>query len=217
MATQKTGFWQGFGTGLLLGGATGALLTLSRPTEALTRNRIRRIERSVQIARPLEDIYELLLHPERLTGLLPELEIVRRQDHYQYWQVRRNGHRISWEIEITQVLPLQAIGWKSRTGPLHTGRVTLAPVGHDVQVHVVMNYAPQLFRRSMPQFRAGWRAGLLAESLNDHAGRLVDDLLAHFKQALEGKGFDSAGTGVRQPPTAVAPPGYPRTSEPRTA
>jgi uncharacterized membrane protein len=217
MATQRTGFWQGFGTGLLMGSAAGVLLALSRSTGALTRDRIRRIERSVQIARPLEDVYQLLLHPERLAGLLPELEIVRRQDHYQYWQVRHHGHRISWEIEITQVLPLQAIGWKSRTGPLHTGRVTLAPVGHDVEVHVVMNYAPQLFRRAMPTLRAGWRAGLLAESLNDHAGRLVEDLLAHLKQALEGKGFDSAGTGTRQPPTAVAPPGYPRTSEPQSA
>lgn len=217
MATQPSRFWQGFGAGLLLGGTAGALLTLSRTTEALTRHRIRRIERSVQIARPLEDVYELLLHPERLAGLLPELEIVRRQNHYQYWQVRRNGHRISWEIEITQVLPLQAIGWKSRSGPLHTGRVTLAPVGHDVEVHVIMNYAPQLFRRSMPGLRAAWRAGLLAESFTDHAGGLVEDLLSHLKQALEGKGFDSAGTGVRRPPTAVAPPGYPRTSEPRSA
>lgn len=210
MASRRAAFWQGVGVGCFLGGAAGAALALSRRTDALNRKGIRRIERSVQIARPLEEVYQLLLHPERMAGLLPEVELVRLRDHRQHWQVRLHGRRIRWETEITQVLPYQAIGWKSRGGPLHTGRITLAPVGRDVEVHVVMNYAPRLWRVTLPGFhRSGWRAGLLAESLADHAGHLVEDLLAHLKQALEGKGFDSAGTGIRQPPTAVVPPSPP--------
>jgi uncharacterized membrane protein len=202
MAKHRKHFWNGFTYGFFAGFASGAVALLARNTSALSRGRVRRIERSTQIARPVDDVFQLFLHPERLSEYLPEIERVTADGHRQDWQVHVDGKIVEWEAEVTQVLPHQAIGWKSLTGPKHTGRVNFAPIGRDVEVHVVMNYAPGLrwFGSSAS------RAGVMAEALVDQVGRMVENGLAHLKQALEGKGFDVASTGHRRPPESVAPP-----------
>jgi uncharacterized membrane protein len=201
MARNRKHFWNGFTVGFFAGSATGALVLLARNTRALSKGRIRRVERSVQIARPVDDVFQLFLHPERLSEYLPELESVTVDGDRQHWRARVDGTSVEWDAEVTQVLPHQAIGWKSVTGPKHTGRINFAPLGRDVEVHVVMNYAPAA--RWFAPFAS--RAGVMGEALVDQVGRIVENGLSHVKQALEGKGFDVSGSGSRRPPESVAP------------
>jgi len=100
--------------------------------------------------------------------------------------VHVNGVPVEWEAEITQVVPYQAIGWKSVSGPKHTGRVTFSPLGNDTLVHVQMNYAPpmRMLRRALAPF-SGELEGY------------IEQVLREFKAGME-KPSHSAGRQAEQ-------------------
>ena len=56
------------------------------------------------------------------------------------------GRLLHWDAQLFQDIPNQALGWKSVSGPKHSGRISFAPLGDDTQVHVVMNYSPPVWR-----------------------------------------------------------------------
>ncbi len=139
------------------------------------RARIVRLEKSLQIGRPLAEVFDAWF--TLLPQSSPMIEAVRREGNRSHWKVRVQGKSIEWDSEIEQLIPNQAIGWKSVRGPKHTGRVSFSPVGDDTIVHVVMNYAPPFLplRPFFPQ---------VGERLEGFIGQALRD----FKAALEGKG-----------------------------
>jgi len=139
---MKSGvFWSGFACG------AAAVVTGSFLAERLRRggaSRILRLEKSIQVASPIVDVWETWSDPDALTVLSDRIKQVRTFGDRSHWTVDVNGIPMEWEAEITQIIPYQAIAWKSVTGPKHSGRVTFSQIGQDTLVHVQMNYAPPL-------------------------------------------------------------------------
>ena len=102
------------------------------------------------------------------------------------WRVRLDGRTAHWEAEIEQFIPNQAIGWKSLSGPKHTGRITFSPIEKDTLVQITMNYAPP--SRVLRPF---------AVNLSGFMQRYIDQVLRDFKAGLEGKGQENASPATR--------------------
>lgn len=180
--------------------------------------RVVRVQASVQIGRPIEEVFRAWSNLEQLPSLLRMLERVHVRGNRSHWVVRVDGRRFEWDAELTQRLENQALAWKSLSGPKHTGRITFSPLGHDAQMHVVINYSPPL--------------GALVRSVTEETGVLeakIEQALRDFKAALEGKRqekteadeslpagacpaayWPTSRTGPRGPPGRPAHPCIPR-------
>jgi uncharacterized membrane protein len=192
MARRKH-FWRGFAAGM--GGATAAFVAVGLIGNA-RRSRIVRVEKSLQIGRPVDEVFRAWSSPDWLMHASPLITEIRSQGKRSHWVMQLDGRRIEWDAEIEQFIPNQAIGWKSVNGPKHTGRITFAPIGNDTLIQVTMNYAPplRLFRpltRQMTWPLQYW----------------VERVLRDFKASLEGKGQEERkplrSTGTVGPGTAM--------------
>jgi uncharacterized membrane protein len=189
MASRR--FWKGFAAGAAAGAGAGlGSWFLSRAIFS-KQFHVVRLEKSLQIGRPVDDVFRAWSDFEHLPRLVRLIEEVRVQGKRSHWKMRLNGRSFEWDAELTQSIPNQALGWKSVSGPKHTGRINFSSLGNDTEVHVVMNYAP--VGGELAGDLTGQTAGLehcLAQALRD------------FKAALEGKGqqtAEAAGTGRRMP------------------
>jgi uncharacterized membrane protein len=194
MRRRPNGFWKGFAAGAASG--VGAMLALNAVASA-RHSRVIRLERSLQIARPVSEVFAAWIELEQLPTISEVIRCVESYGRRSRWVVTLDGKTFEWEAEVTQFIPNQAIAWKSVRGPKHTGRVTFARVGTDTLVHVVMNYAPRL--------------GILSRTLAPLSGHLedhVDRVLREFKAALEARPVgerpaESVATGTFGPATRL--------------
>lgn len=174
-------FWSGFaaGAGTAIAGAF-ALGFIGRGGSS----RIIRLEKSVQIAKPVEDVFESWCALEEMPRYTSMVRHVQRRGDRSRWIVEVGGRRFEWEAEIVQVIPNQTIGWKSVEGTKLTGRVTFSPLADNTVVHIQMNYAPK------PWF--------IRPALTPFSGQLesyIEQALREFKSALEaGKGRKAVQT-----------------------
>jgi uncharacterized membrane protein len=131
-------------------------------------SRILRLEKSIQIARPSAEVFDVWIDFEQLPMMIEALESVSSTGSRSHWNARFKGMPVEWDAELTQLIPNQAIGWKSVSGPQHSGRITFSPLGNDTLVHVQMNYAPpaRFLRRAMSPF-SGDLEGYIEQALRD--------------------------------------------------
>ena len=131
-------------------------------------SRILRLEKSIQIARPSAEVFDAWVDIEQLPMMIESLESVSSIGHRSHWNARVKGMPVEWDAELTQLIPNQAIGWKSVNGPKHSGRITFSPLGNDTLVHVQMNYAPpaRFLRRAMSPFSGDFE-GYIEQALRD--------------------------------------------------
>jgi len=158
-------FWTGFVWGVAtVAGAGLAAATLRRRGAS----RILRLEKTIQIAKPLHDVFDVWSNPEDLSRLSGMIARVRSYGDRSRWTVVVNGLPVEWEAEITQFIPYQAIGWKSLSGPKHSGRVSFSQIGEDTLVHVHMNYVPpmRMFRPLLSPF-GGDLEGYIEQALRE--------------------------------------------------
>lgn len=172
---RQESFWSGFTAGVgagFLAGIGGALAW--RHFSNGTDNRILRLEKSMNIGRPVQAVFEAWSNVERLPQLIDFVEKVERFGTRSRWWVNMDGRRFQWDAEITQVAPNQSIGWKSLSGPKHTGRISFAPLRDQTLVHVTMNYAPPMgeFGSMLP--------------IDRHLENWIERALRAFKAGLEG-------------------------------
>lgn len=183
---ESDSFWSGFAVGAFAGIA--AFLVASGRASSYDK-RILRLERSIQIGRPLEECFA---EWSRFEDLAQKISAVRRVDvsgEHSNWVLEVDGRPFEFAAETKQLIPNQAIGWKSLTGPKHSGRIHFARLGNDTLVHVSMNYAPPL-----------GRLGRLMAPITDHLESQIERALREFKRALEG----DSGTGRSFSETATA-------------
>jgi uncharacterized membrane protein len=187
-------YWNGFTAGAVIGAgaATGALLFTNLWGRA-GRSRIIRLQKSIQIGRPVEEVFQAWQDLQELPAKLPHTLRVERYGDRSRWRVRVNGRDLLWQAQIEQVVPNQAIGWKSVRGLKHTGRIIFSPLGNDTVVHITMNYAPR-FRILRP---------FLAPAIGNLEG-LIEAVLRDFKRALETGESESSGAGHRAFPAGTA-------------
>ena len=148
---KRWGFWSGVATGAAA--VAGGSLIAGRLRRGGA-SRILRLEKSIQIASPIETVWETWSDLDALTVVSDSIQQVRTFGDRSRWKVNVGGVPLEWEAEITQIIPYQAIGWKSVSGPKHSGRINFSQVGSDTLVHVQMNYAPpaRLLRRVLSPF-----------------------------------------------------------------
>jgi len=178
MASKK--FWKGFAAGAAAGTSAGFGSWLLSRAIFHRADSVVRLEKSVQIGAPIDAVFSAWSDLEHLPMRLRAVEEVLVRGPRSHWKVRFNGKSFEWDAKITQNIRNQSLGWKSLSGPKHTGRVTFSPLGHDTEVHVVMNYAPP--------------GGEVAGDLIAHTATLENYLaqaLRDFKAALETRGSEA--------------------------
>lgn len=131
-----------------------------------------RVERQVQIDRPVRDVYDQWTQFEMLPLFLRDFTEVRQLDdtHLLCRAWCSEARETEWEIEITQQEPDRRISWKSVTGAPSAGTIRFQPRDEDgharTQVRVIL----------------AWDAPRLTPGLVD--ARLIE-ALARFKEFVE--------------------------------
>lgn len=181
MGSRK--FWRGFAAGAAAG-AGGSTVILMATTLMGGSKRVLRLEKSLQIGRPLEEVFEAWVNLEQFPLMTDLVREVRRDGDRSHWKVEVDGRSVEWDAEMEQFLPNEAIAWKSLNGPKHTGRITFSRLGLDTVLQVTMNYVPP-FRMLRP-----W-----SPPLEKQIQSYLEQVLRDFKAAMEGKGQEG-----RKPP-----------------
>jgi uncharacterized membrane protein len=158
------------------------------PVASLGRGEGLRVEQTVRIARPAEELYRFWRQLENLPRFMDHLESVRVLDEQRSHWVARGpaGSRIEWDAEIHNEIPGQLLAWRSLPGSEvdHAGSVHFEPdIGDFTLVRVILRYDP-------PAGRLG--AGV-ARLFGEDADTQVADDLRRFKQVMEA-GDASAAT-----------------------
>jgi len=169
MAREK--FW--FATGAAAGMAAVAGVLAARRFAQSSGQRVLRLEKSINIGRPVDAVFGAWISLERLPEWIHFIKKIELAGRRSRWRVSVDGKEIQWEARITQFIPGESIGWKSVSGPRHSGRITFSPLEEQTVVHVVMNYAP-------PSGTA-WAALPVETHLEDW----IERGLREFKAALE--------------------------------
>ncbi len=188
---RRGNFWTGFGVGAAVGAAAAMLPQLVGPNAS---SRIIRLEKSVQIGRRVNEVFDAWRDFDRLPRVSDNIASIRHFGSHSHWSVNLGGRIVEWEARTEQFIPNQAIGWKSLTGPKHTGRITFSPLGDDTVVHVTMNYVPptRLLRPMMA-------------SMAGHLEGVIEKVLRDFKASVESRPVGVQGssanirTGINQP------------------
>jgi len=178
---EKQDFWGGFAFGVAAGVA--GLWAAGMVGRGAT-SRIIRLEKTVQIGRPIAEVFDAWSDHARLPQLSEMIRNVKSVGNRQHWEVEIEGRPFEWEAEVTQLIPNEAIGWKSVSGPKHSGRISFGKLGDDTLVHVQMNCAPP--------------TRLLRPLLSPMSGRIegyIEQALREFKASLEGQ--TGSGEGRR--------------------
>lgn len=176
---KRADFWSGFAAGTAIGALAGigGALAFRRAFSGINRH-ILRLEKSINIGRPVDAVFSAWMEFEHLPGMIHFIEKVERFGTQSRWRVTLDGRRFQWDAQVTQVVPGQSVGWKSLSGPRHSGRISFAPVGEQTLVHVTMNYVPPLVGSMLP--------------LDQHLEHWIDRGLREFKAALEGNAEHAA-------------------------
>ena len=162
---QKKEFWGGFAAGaaVAIGGAWIFGLTGRGGSSHIVR-----LEKSVQIGRPVAEVFETWSDLESLPRFTSLLRNITRNGDRSHWVAEIAGRPLEWDAEVIQVIPNQAIGWKSVSGTRSTGRVTFSELGDQTIVHVHMNYAPRPWiLRPVFATMAGQLEGYIEQALRD--------------------------------------------------
>ena len=178
----RENFWSGFAAGAAVGAVAGiACVLVARRRSSDIDSHVIRLEKSVNIGRPVQSVFAAWSNFERLPQWINFVRRVERYGTHTRWLVNIDGREFEWDAQITQVKPNESIGWKSLNGPKHTGRITFSPLGNQTVVHVLMNYAPLL---------PGLGSMLPVEQ---HLEQWIERGLREFKLALEREGSAREG------------------------
>ena len=187
---RRTNFWKAFAMGAAAG--TGAVLLPQLVGRAGSR-RIIRLEKSIQIGRPVEEVFEAWTDWERLPRATDNVCDIRTYGNRSHWRVQVDGQYLEWDAITEQRIPNQAIGWKSVNGLKHIGRVTFSPIGKDTLVLITMNYVPPS-RLLRP----------LLSPMTGHMEGLIEKVLRDFKASVESRPA-RRGSSERIGPGTVTP------------
>lgn len=156
-----------------------------------------RLEKSINIGCPASEVFAAWSGFERLQRYLTFVESVQRFGDRSHWRVNIDGRTFEWDAQLTQSIPNESLGWRSLSGPHHTGRISFAPLGDQTVVHVLMNYEPPL----------GELGAMLP--LEAHLEQWIERGLREFKAALERERATASRTGTTNEPVSSGPVGTP--------
>jgi uncharacterized membrane protein len=150
-----------------------ALLGLQRSEEF-------KIEQSVIISRPRDELFRFWRNLENLPRFMDHLQVVSvLDDRHSHWVVKGPaGVRLEWDAEITHEVENELIAWRSLPGSDldHRGAVHFSPVHNGgTEVRVILRY----------QTRGGTAADAISQILGERPAEQIVDDLRRFKQVME--------------------------------
>jgi uncharacterized membrane protein len=183
------------GAALLQRGMTGHCMlyqALDTNTNELGRRKVRtgsaiKVERSIRIERPADELYRFWRNFENLPRVLSHIESVEViNDRLSHWVTKTTplgGPRMEWDAEVINEIDNELIGWRSLRGAdvEHAGSVRFerTPDGRATDLTVTMQYEP-------PGGRLGtW----VAKALGEDPERKIDDDLQRFKESMESEAY----------------------------
>ena len=141
-----------------------------------------RVEKDMVVNAPVARVYELWTDFENFPRFMSHVEEVRRSGENQlHWKAKVGPRTVEWDAEIKALVPNRTVTWHSTSGSENAGAVTLAEKGHITEMHVVIEYAPNLFER-------------VAEMVTGELHRSVEQDLERFRALAEGRDVE-AGQG----------------------
>lgn len=172
------------GGALLYRGITGDSLFYRIMNITRARGRLKsgiRVERSVTIARPVEDVYAIWRNLENLPGFMHNLkQVTRRDDGTSHWVAEAPlGTTVEWDAAIVEDAPNEKIAWRSTPGSqIENAGVVMfkpAPGGRGTEVRVHLEYkAP-----------GGSAGAALAKILGDEPDIQIREDLRRLKMLME--------------------------------
>jgi uncharacterized membrane protein len=151
------------------------------PVASVARGEGIKVERSILIERPADELYAFWRDFENLPRFMEHLESVTVLTPLRSrWTAHAPaGTRVSWEAEIHNEIPNQLIAWRSLPGAdvPNAGSVHFTPVGAGAgtEVRVVLSY-------ELPAGRVG---AAVAKLFGEEPAQQVDEDLRRFKQVME--------------------------------
>ena len=153
----------------------------SSPAATVRASRAVKIERTITVKRPAEELYAFWRDPSNVPRVLDFVESVEQlSDMRAHWRARGPGGKtIEWDAEIINDVPNQLLAWKSvgdadipNAGSLH---FRTAPNGRGTEVRIVFEYEPP----------AGHLGAWVAKLVKENPDTQVRDALRRFKQLAE--------------------------------
>jgi uncharacterized membrane protein len=139
-----------------------------------------RVEKSIEIDRPLSTVYNQWTQFEEFPRFMEGVEEVHQlDDKTLHWRARIAGRTEEWEAEIVDQVPDQSIGWRHTRGAINRGVVTFTPLdANRCRVTLALEYDPQGFVEKM-----GDILGVVS--------RRVEGDLERFKRFIEERGTET--------------------------
>ena len=140
-----------------------------------------KIERTVTIGRPVDELYRFWRSFENLPRVMDHLESVTvLDDRRSHWVAKAPaGTTVEWDAEIHNEVPNELIAWRSvhEASVPNAGSVHFrpAPAGRGTEVKVVLEYEP----------RAGKLGALVAKLFGEEPDVQVREDLRRFKMMME--------------------------------
>jgi uncharacterized membrane protein len=138
-----------------------------------------KVERTVFVNRPQEEVYRFWRQLENLPRFMDHLESVTVLDESRsHWVAKAPaGTKVEWDASIHNEIENELIAWRSLPGADvdNAGSVHFTPSGDGTEVRVVLSYDPP----------AGKVGASVAKLLGEEPGQQVEDDLRRFKQVIE--------------------------------
>jgi uncharacterized membrane protein len=139
-----------------------------------------KVERSVVVSRPVQEVYQFWRNFENLPRFMDHLESVTVLDENRsHWVAKAPADmRVEWDATIHNEIENELIAWRSLPGAdvNNAGSVHFTPAGEGrTEVRVVLSYEPP----------AGKLGAAVAKLLGEEPSQQVDDDLRRFKQVME--------------------------------
>ncbi|HEY3012710.1 MAG TPA: SRPBCC family protein [Gemmatimonadales bacterium] len=151
------------------------------PVASVRRGEGIKVERSVLVNRPVQEVYRFWRNFENLPRFMDHLESVTVIDETRsHWVAKAPaGGRVEWDAAIHNEIENELIAWRSLPGSDvdNAGSVHFTPTGDGsrTEVRVVLSYEPP----------AGKLGAVVAKLLGEEPSKQVDDDLRRFKQVME--------------------------------
>ena len=151
------------------------------PVTSVRRGEGIKVEKSVTVNRPTEEVYRFWRNFENLPRFMDHLESVTVIDETSsHWVAKAPaGTKVEWGATIHSEIEDELIAWRSLPGAdvNHAGSVHFAPTedSGSTEVLVVLTYEPP----------AGKLGAAVAKLLGEEPSKQVEDDLRRFKQVME--------------------------------
>ena len=138
-----------------------------------------RVERSITVNRPQEEVYRFWRQLENLPRFMDHLESVTVLDEERsHWVAKAPaGTKVEWDASIQDEIENELIVWRSLPGSDidNAGSVHFIPAAEGTEVRVVLSYDPP----------AGKVGAAVAKLLGEEPEQQIEEDLRRFKQVVE--------------------------------